>query len=344
VARRVRTPVPERIAVRLPNWLGDTVMAMPALRALREARPDARVLVAGPWSQMLVDQDVADELLPYPRTWSERGHAARGVRAFAPDLALLLPNSLEAALSARFWCASLRVGFATGGRGWLLTDALRLPQPRAHQVDEYASLVEHLGVRVASREPALRRPDAAGERSGQARALLEDVGAPLDGDGPVVAVHLAAAYGSSKVWPAQRVIELVQALRTCAAVVLLGPATSADVARTIMATVPVPCLVGRDSPVLLSAVLAHVDVLVGGDTGVTHLAAALGTPVVALFGPTDPARTAPRGRSVIVSRAVPCAPCFYRECPIEHPCMRDIQASEVAAHVLRLVRRPVTTP
>jgi glycosyl transferase family 9 (putative heptosyltransferase) len=80
---------------------------------------------------------------------------------------------------------------------------------------------------------------------------------------------------------------------------------------------------------LLPALLSEIDVLIGGDTGVTHLAAALGTPVVALFGPTDPALTAPRGAATIIHRPVPCAPCFYRVCPIDHPCMRGIDAPAV---------------
>jgi ADP-heptose:LPS heptosyltransferase len=87
--------------------------------------------------------------------------------------------------------------------------------------------------------------------------------------------------------------------------------------------------VGRDRPALLPAVLAELDVLVSGDTGVAHLAAALGTPVVTLFGPTDPRLSAPRGRATVVTHAVPCAPCFYRRCPIEHPCLRGVTPEDV---------------
>ena len=96
-------------------------------------------------------------------------------------------------------------------------------------------------------------------------------------------------------------------------------------------------LVGRDSPDLLPSVLAEMAVLVSGDTGVAHLAAALGTPVVVLFGPTDPARSAPLGRVAVVRHLVPCAPCFYRVCPIEHPCMRGISAAAVGERVAALL-------
>ena len=92
-------------------------------------------------------------------------------------------------------------------------------------------------------------------------------------------------------------------------------------------------LVGRDRPGILTAMLAEMDVLVCGDTGVGHLAAALGTPVIALFGPTDPALTAPRGAATVVRHPVACAPCFYRTCPIDHPCLRSIEERTVRDRV-----------
>ena len=104
------------IAVRLPNWLGDTVMAVPALAAVRAAWPGARVLVAGPWAALLSEQGLADVLADYPRTWRGRLRAADTVAAFGPELAILLPNSLEADLAAWYWGARRRVGFAGGGR------------------------------------------------------------------------------------------------------------------------------------------------------------------------------------------------------------------------------------
>ncbi|MBI2216394.1 MAG: glycosyltransferase family 9 protein [Candidatus Rokubacteria bacterium] len=322
--------------MRLPNWLGDTVMAVPAIRALRDAFHTATLLAAGPWASILDGQGLADVLVTYPRQWSGRLHAANTVRVFSPELAVVLPNSLESAAAARCWGATRRVGYAVGGRCWLLTDGPRLPSPRRHQVDEYAALVEALDLAVVSREPNLAPPRA--EERGGARTLLSQIGASRRRGAPLVGVHLGAAYGSSKLWPPGHVVSLVQALaRDGATAVLMGPPACADVEREVTAAVTVPSLVGRDGPRLLPALLTEIDVLVGGDTGVTHLAAALGIPVVTLFGPTDPELTAPRGRVEIVTRGVPCAPCFYRECPIDHPCMRGIGAGEVAARVWSLL-------
>ena len=113
------------------------------------------------------------------------------------------------------------------------------------------------------------------------------------------------------------------------------PSAAADVLRETRAV----SLVGRDGPDLLPAVLTEIAVLVSGDTGVAHLAAALGTPVVALFGPTDPALTAPIGGVAVVRHAVPCAPCFYRRCPIDHPCMRGILAETVGGEIDALLAK-----
>src|SRR5204863_1258954 len=111
--------------------------------------------------------------------------------------------------------------------------------------------------------------------------------------------------------------------------VLLGSPRDAALADAVAAATQAASLVGRDDPAMLPALLSELDALVAGDTGVTHLAAALGTPVVALFGPTDPGLSAPRGPVALLSHPVPCAPCFYRTCPIDHPCMRLLAAERV---------------
>ena len=328
------------VVVRLPNWLGDTVMAIPALAAVRSAWPDARVLAAGPWATLLAQQGLVDVLVEYPRRWGGRLRAADTVSAFAPDLAILLPNSFEAALAAWYWGARRRVGFAAGGRSELLTDAVPVPALRQHQIDEYLMLVEHCGAPAVARAPVLRPPVAdAAERLETVR-LLNAAGVAPRGDSPRVGVHLGAAYGPAKVWPLDRTTELCRLLAAAGATaILLGAPDDAGAASAITAAVPTASLVGRDRPALLAAVLAELDVLVSGDTGVAHLAAALGTPVVTLFGPTDPRLSAPRGRASVVTHPVPCAPCFYRACPIEHPCLRGIDPAEVRARALGLVER-----
>lgn len=333
--------MPGKLSVRLPNWLGDTVMAVPALRALRETLVGTEILLAGPWARVLDGQGLADALVSYPRSWRGRLGAAGRVRDFDGDTALLLPNSFEAAATAVLWGARRRVGFARGGRSWLLTDAVVPPRPRLHQADEYAWLVERLDVAVGPREPRLVPPAADSPERERVRALLGAAGAPARGQGPrLVGVHLGAAYGSAKVWHRERVAEFCGLLDGAGDVaVLLGAPEDALTVAEVLAAAPAVSLVGRDSPELLPALLTELDALVSGDTGVAHLAAALGTSAVVLFGPTDPALTAPRGPVAVLRRAVPCAPCFYRVCPIDHPCMRLLEAATVRERVEALVTR-----
>ena len=327
-----------KLAVRLPNWLGDTVMAVPAIRALRETFPDAQVLLAGPWVALLAGQGLGDVLVAYPRTWAARLRAADTDRSFASDTVVLLPNSFEAAASALYWRGRRRIGFASDGRRWLLTDAPPLPEPRLHQVDEYLRLVAVLDARAAAREPRLTPPEPYGGGRQRVRDLLLQGGAP-EGK-PMVGVHLGAAYGPAKVWVRERIVEFCRLGPSLGVIpVLLGAPSDEPAAAAVTRQVPAVSLVGRDAPDLVPSVLAEMAVLVCGDTGVAHLAAALGTPVVALFGPTDPALSAPLGRVAVVRHAVPCAPCFYRACPIEHPCMRGISAAEVGERVAAFLSR-----
>jgi heptosyltransferase II len=329
----------DTLIVRLPNWLGDTVMAVPALRSLRAARPDARVVLVGPWATLLAGQGLADVLVPYARSWAARLGKWDELRAMRAAAVILLPNSFEAALAAWYWKARRRVGFDAGGRRPLLTDAIAMPAPREHQADEYARVMARLDVEVADRVPRLQPPsEDCGERD-EAGGLLREAGV-REGDGALVGVHLGAAYGPSKRWPAERVAELCRALRARGDVaLLLGTGEDFDTAERIARETAARSLVGRDRPELLPALLSRLDALVCGDTGVGHLAAALGTPVVALFGPTDPRLSAPRGSVRVLAHPVPCAPCFYRTCPIEHPCLRGLTAAEVAAVLAPRSRR-----
>ena len=315
------------LIVRLPNWLGDTVMAVPALRALRQSHGDARVALVGPWATLLAGHGLADVLVPYACSWGARLAKWDEVRALGATAAILFPNSFESALAAWYWRAPRRVGFDAGGRAPLLTDAIPLPAPREHQVDEYARLVARLGVEVGEGTPRLTPPAVDSPERQTIRRLLCEAGAV---DGRIVGIHLGAAYGPSKLWPAERIVELCRRLSDHGEIaLLLGARDDLDAAEAITRQTPARSLVGRDGPELLPALVAELDALVCGDTGVGHLAAAIGTPVVTLFGPTDPELTAPRGPVRVLTHGVACAPCFYRACPIDHPCLRGITAAAV---------------
>jgi heptosyltransferase-2 len=158
---------------------------------------------------------------------------------------------------------------------------------------------------------------------------------------PLVGLHLGTAVGGAKLWPALSFARLADRLRQASLVpVLLGsPADAAGAAAVLAATrTPIPSLVGRDRPALLPGLLSRLACVVSGDTGVAHLAAAVGVPTVTLFGPTDPTRTAPRAtKSRAVRGSAPCAPCFLTTCPIDHVCLRGVSVSSVAAAVTEAI-------
>jgi heptosyltransferase-2 len=324
----------ELIVVRTPNWLGDTVMALPMLGALRAARPHARITLVGRWAPLLAGQAVADVLLPYPKAHAPRRSIARGLSQERPDIAILLPSSFESAFAAWRWGARRRVAYATDGRGLLLTDPLPVPAPRLHQVDEYAALLAPLGVEDGDGAPRWSLPKSVSAEVEIDRLLAEG---GLEIGGPLVGLHLGAAFGSSKLWPAEaygRLARLLAAegLRP----VLLGTrddeATAAAVARA--AAMDVASLVGRDRPALLPRLLSRLRCLVSGDTGVAHLAAAVGVATVTLFGPSDRRLTAPRGPVArVLDREVACAPCFRPTCPIDHICLTRIEPEAVLREV-----------
>ncbi|MEX2220940.1 MAG: glycosyltransferase family 9 protein [Candidatus Rokuibacteriota bacterium] len=320
--------------VRTPNWLGDTVMALPMLAALRAAEPGARITLVGRWATLLAGQGVADVVLPYPKPLAARRRLARALAAERADVALLLPSSIESALAAWRWRAARRVGYATDGRVALLTDALPLPAPRMHQVDEYAGLLAPLGVSGAAAAPEWKLRGDPGADVEVARLLAE---AGLEAGVRPVGLHLGAAFGSSKLWPAESFGRLAQRLAAVDLTpLLLGTAEDAGTAAAVTraAGTPVPTLVGRDRPALLPRILSRLRCLVSGDTGVAHLAAALGVPTVTLFGPTDRRLTAPRGRgSRALEHPAPCAPCFLPRCPIDHICLTRVEPEDVLNEV-----------
>lgn len=322
------------VAVRAPNWLGDTVMALPALRALRTALPRARIAVIGRWAPLLAGQGVGDLLLAYPSGLGARHRFARAIGAERPQLAILLANSLEAAIAAWWWRASRRWGFDTDGRSPLLTHAVPLPEPRLHQVDEYAALLAPLGITVPVSRPEWRlAPDR--EAESEVRALLDGGAEPRGG--PLVGLHLGAAFGSSKLWPAESFGSLARRLEESGArPLLLGTVADQPAAAAVInaAGARLPSLVGRDRPELLPRLLSRLSCLVSGDTGVAHLAAAVGVPTVTLFGPTDRRLTAPRGDAArVLDREAPCSPCFLPICPIDHICLRRITPEAVLYQV-----------
>ena len=336
------------------NWVGDAVMTVPALRELRRLLPRARLTLATrPWAEgIFAGADFIDDFL-VTRNGSGGPAAvfkeAREWRARRFDLAVLLPNSFAPALVAALARVPARVGYATQGRAPLLTHRVGVPgwHGSRHEVFYYLHLVGELerSLRGASTVET-RAPDLSLQvteaRSSEARRLLHDFG--VRPHRPVVSMCPGSTNSRAKRWPAERFAAVGDMLyeRLDANVVLLGAAEESDISQEVARRMRVPPIVltGQTDLAQTAAVLKASDLLVTNDTGPAHVGAAVGCPVVVIFGPTNPVTTRPYSVNAEVVRRPPdCAPCMLRDCPIDHRCMTAVTPEEVferAAHALGL--------
>ncbi len=350
-------PIPARRhgIVIAPNWVGDAVMCLPALTMLAARQADYRwEVVARPgaatvfqaaaranpqadWSvTTLQESPGVRQLLAARRRW----------RPQRPDLAVLFPNSMYSALLAASTGARRRIGYARDGRRRLLTDALACPHPsdtpphegfyylellrRARLADAPLSKVDDLHPRIA----------ADSELLAYWRQQL-----PMGASGARVAIHAGASFGHAKRWLPERFAAVGAQLAAAGHTVLfVGSPAEASLAASLAQTAigaagaaaaPIIDLAGRTDLEALLAVLAASQLLIANDSGPMHLAAALGTPVVAIFGSTNARETHPLAARynwrLVQAPGIECSPCKRRECPIDHRCMTRVGVEEVTA-------------
>ena len=319
----------------MPNWLGDVVMAMPAVADVRRAFPEATLAIAAqPPLAPLFQEETGigqQEILPVAAE-----DEVERLRGGAFDAILLLPNSFRSAWTARQARIPERWGYRSSGRGLLLTRAVARPRRAVHQRTYYSELVRGLDLRTSDSAPRIRPSAPSRERAG---TLLASLPEPLVGFAP------GAAYGHAKRWPPQRVAQVIVRLvrERGASCLLVGAAEDREAGRAIESSLPpdvrVTNLIGRTDLRLLVGVLARCHAFVSNDSGAMHVAAAAGVPVTAIFGPTNEQATGPVGDHDVILRQVFCRPCMLRECPIDHRCMKRISADDVYASVSGLVRR-----
>lgn len=344
-----------KIAVFLPNWIGDVVMATPALRAVRNEFALAEIVaVARPYvADVLAGLELSDRtLLHEPRSGdkSRRGwQFIRRLRDERFDLALLLPNSLRSGVLAWLSGARRRVGFARDGRGWLLTDPVPArSKERPHPVlDEYLRLAAHVGCRQLSRQMELATLPEDEERLGEFWSR-HDPALPAAG---VVCLNPGGAFGLAKHWPTASFGELAARIAEHfgkTVLVLCGPAER-EQARDIVRRADDPRVVSlaevEPSLGLTKAAVRRAELLVTTDSGPRHFAPPFDVSVVSLFGPTHVAWSETGYRKEIrLQLDVDCGPCQQRVCPLRHHrCMRDLKVEMVFAAVSkRLVGRRET--
>jgi heptosyltransferase II len=333
-----------KILIRATNWVGDAIMALPTLRAVRRRFPDAEIaIVARPYvADIYRDQAICNQLIAYDRKGlhagiSGREQLASEIRAQKFDVALLLQNAFDAAWLV--WRANIpeRIGYARDGRSFLLTKAVPLPRQGeipAHEKFYYLELLRRAGWLDSVQNETFIELRVPEEKRRSAEEFLCESG--VQRDALRIAIGAGASYGSAKCWLPPRFAEVANRLQSesDAVVILLGTSAEAGVAAAISADMRQPPvdLTGKTAIADLPALLSQCHIFIGNDSGAMHVAAAVGLPVVAVFGPTDPEGTAPvTPRCNIVQRKPYCSPCFLRRCPIDHRCMTAITADMVEA-------------
>lgn len=339
----------EKILVRAVNWVGDAVMTLPALDLLGENVPDSRILVlAKPWVAPVYGRHPAvDRVLIYGKRDGPRsglGDMARTIgmlRNEKFDTAVLFQNAFEAAFLA--WAAGIprRIGYDGDGRGILLTDRISkgVFGPGSHQVEYYLSLLRAVGCSGESRGPSIAVQN--NERA-QSLGLLREYG--IRENDLIVALSPGAMYGDAKRWPAERFAAVgdMASSRWGARVLVMGSGKEGAVCERTTSSMKSSAvnLCGKTSLDLAMAVIERCRMFVTNDSGLMHVAAAVGTPTVAVFGSTDHLATGPMGALTrIVRHPVDCAPCLKPECPGDFGCMTAIEPDEVWDAMERLMER-----
>lgn len=327
---------PEKILIRSTNWIGDAVMTTPAVRTIRENFPQAHIaILVHPWvADVFVASPHVDEIIFYEKRGRHAGikgmlRLAAELREKKFDLAILLQNAFEAAFLT--WRAGIpsRAGYRRDLRGPLLTHGVTIPKARrsVHQVHYYQGLMEDLGLKKGADSLEVRLPPAV---MAQAEKLL----APYRAHGPVVGLNPGAAYGPAKRWPAEKYGELAARLRreTGAVSVIFGTNADAGAAAIIkdLSQGAALDMTGKTELLAAMALIASCDAFVTNDSGLMHVAAAVKTPLAAIFGSTDHVATGPfADNAVVIRKEIDCSPCLKPDCDKGFACMEAIAVDEV---------------
>ncbi len=332
-----------KILVRGTNWIGDAVMSIPAMRELRRVFPDARItLHTRSWAEgLFTDASFIDEIVPFEKSvWTIRDvyHNSRFLRPDGYDLVVVFPNSFESAVTSLLSAIPRRIGYNRDLRGLLLTDPIAVPEwkGRRHEVYYYLNLVAEVERRVLGRSTislavADTTVELSEERKIAARHRLAKAGA--DPEKKTVAMGVGSTNSMAKRWPAERYAQLKDMLgsRLGANVVLLGSAKEREVSELVARSgLGAINFAGKTDLGQAAALLGVVDLFICNDMGLAHVADAVGTHTITIFGPTNSATTRPfSDRSEILRKDVECSPCMLRDCPIDHRCMTRLTVEEV---------------
>jgi heptosyltransferase-2 len=333
-----------KIVIRAPNWIGDSVLALSAIESLHQNLPEAQIWIAtNEWvKDLFLSHDLIKGIIPLPGANSIKSlkDSAKEIKGFHFDAGLLFTNSFISAFL--FYLARIpqRWGYSRDGRGFLLTKRVspRNLQNSIHQLDYYMGLISGLGYKTF---PAQLSFPLTQEEQKEARKKL--LSCDVNFQHPIIILNPGASYGPAKRWPAEKFAELGSLLqeRNRATVLITGARNERGLAESVsslMIKKPIN-LSGQTSLRTLGGLISQSNLFVTNDSGPMHIANALKTPVIAVFGPTDPSVTGPyQEPSAVIKKDVSCWPCAYRECPFDHRCMVNISPEEVHQACQRFLR------
>ncbi len=329
-----------KILVRATNWLGDAVLSLPAIRALRAAHPQAEIVVlARPWVAALYEGERSiDRVIPLTvasgaRDWGAKWRLGAQLRKERFDLAVLLPNSFESAAIVWLSGARRRVGYARDGRGFLLTDAINVPRSGEippHERYYYPELLRRAGLidRLPETDEILFDGLAESRARGEALFAAREIRLP------VIGVNPGAAFGSAKRWLPERFAEAARRLAAAhsASIVVFGAEAERGLCGEVAVSAGGHNLAGATTLREFIDMTAACSLCLTNDSGAMHVSAATGVPSVTVFGPTDEVRTGPVSpHAQVLREPVDCAPCGRRECPIDHRCMTGVTVDRVVS-------------
>ncbi len=332
-----------RIAVRVPNWIGDSVLAIPAIKSLKTNFPDSYIsIIAKTWvKDIFLNLDFVDGIVPLPDQSNLAGirSAAKKLKKYSFDAGLLFTNSFLSALLFTMAGIPKRWGYKRDGRQLLLTESAPYKKARKqiHQVLYYQNILSGLGFKTY---PPKLQLSVTEQEKALAGDFLNSCG--IEPKHKTIILNPGAYFGPAKRWPVSRYASLAEMLQKKAPLTLLliGSEAEKELTHAILASLkkkPID-LAGKTSLRMLMAIMSLANVVVSNDSGPMHISNALGTPVVALFGPTIPAVTQPFQQPyTLIKKRVPCWPCSYRACPYEHQCMLRITPEEVLSECERFL-------
>lgn len=340
------------ILIRATNWVGDAVMSIPALEALRTRFPKAHIsILARPWVAALYSREsFCDAVIAYqaPKGWTglaKKLALTSELKQRGFDCAILFQNAFEAAALAWLAAIPVRIGYRRDGRGPLLTHGVDVPRKGEiplHERFYYLELLKRAGILDSYSAEAPVRMGGAELAAREGRKRLSVAGLK----GPVIGVSPGAAYGGAKRWLPERFAESAVrvAVELGAGIAVFGSQEERQTCDQVRAGVEasgISCVnfAGLTSLAEFIGMAAACDAYLSNDSGPMHIASALGVPTVAVFGATNDETTGPAGLNArVVREPVECSPCLLRECPIDHRCMTRVSAERVAEEALQLVR------